>query len=168
MSIFFTSDTHFDHKNIMKYSKRPFSSVDEMNRVMIENWNRKVSNTDSIYFLGDLAFGDAHFANNVVNQLNGRKHFIRGNHDSVLNDKNFDRSQFEWIKDYYVLRHNDMKIVLFHYPIQEWDGMFHGSIHLYGHVHNNPFTGMKGSYNVGVDVNNYEPVSLEEILKKLR
>ena len=168
MTIYFSADTHFNHANIIKYCNRPFSSVEEMNEALIEKWNNKVKDNDQIYILGDLIFGNGLQANDILNKLNGKKFFIKGNHDPFLKDKNFNRSLLEWIKDYYVLKVNKQKIVLFHYPIAEWDGKFHGSIHLYGHVHNNPFPYELGrTYNVGVDVNNFEPVSLEEILERI-
>ena len=106
--------------------------------------------------------------------LNGKKYLIRCNHDKFLNDENFDTGSFEWIKDYFVLNYKKMKFVLFHYPILEWDGFFKGSVHLYGHVHNSgkdpeqntrlSILG-KNAFNVGVDVNDFFPVSIETIIK---
>jgi calcineurin-like phosphoesterase family protein len=172
MNIYFTADTHFSHKNILKYENRPFQSVEEMNEKMIEKWNMKVTNSDQIYILGDFFFGKGQDAEGLIKRLNGQKFLIRGNHDSFLRDK-FNTSLFGWIKDYFVLRHNNLKFVLFHYPIQVWDCKHHGAIHLYGHVHSNKenhhplLVELGNAYNVGADVNNFEPISLDEVLQKL-
>jgi calcineurin-like phosphoesterase family protein len=143
-----------------------------MNEKMIEKWNKKVAITDQVYILGDFFFGKGEDAEKLIKRLNGQKFLIKGNHDSFLRDK-FNTSCFGWVKDYYVLKQNNTKFVLFHYPIQVWDCKHHGSIHLYGHVHSNkenhhPLLAELGNaYNVGVDVNDFEPISLEEIMKKV-
>lgn len=176
--IYFTSDTHFNHANIIKLCGRPFSNVDKMNAVLIQNWNSCVKYDDEIYFLGDFMFkGGGEAANNLIQQLNGIKYFIKGNHDKFIDDGTFKKNNFVWIKDYHILNYQKQKMVLFHYPIFEWDGYFRDAIHLYGHVHNsgnNPeqqkrFNLLgKRAINVGVDVNNYFPVSIEEILEKTK
>lgn len=168
MSIFLTSDLHFNHKNIIKYESRPFKSVEHMDNQMITNWNRAVKPNDDIYILGDFCFGDGAFVNNLLDQLNGRKYLIKGNHDNFLKDKDFDKSKFVWIKDYFVLKHNKQKYVLFHYPIQTWDCQHHGSYHCYGHIHSNIGEhrmkyDILNSFNVGVDVNNFTPVNIDTI-----
>lgn len=173
MSIFFTSDNHFYHKNIIEYERRPYKDVEEMNERMIENWNKKVKNNDDVYILGDFSFGNGNETNSLLESLNGRKYIVRGNHDYFLDKKDFNMDLIEWAKDYYVLKYNKMKFVLFHFPIAVWDCKHHGSIHLYGHVHSNTTTDhplrfeLFNSYNVGVDVNDYMPVSIEKVLARL-
>ena len=104
---------------------------------------------------------------------------MRGNHEKYLDDPQFRQGAFEWVKDYYVLKYEGgLKIVLFHYPMLQWDGSHHGSIHLYGHVHNSgekyPDFGEKlemlGSraINVGVDVNDFYPVSIKAVMDKVK
>lgn len=169
--IFFTSDTHFGHKNIIEYEDRPFSSVEEMDKELIKNWNEKISHNDSIYILGDFAFCGKEQALNILDKLNGKKYLIKGNHDRLVNDKDI-AEKFEWIKDYFVLKYNKQKIILFHYPIQVWDCQHHGAIHLYGHVHSNKennhplLHNLENAFNVGVDVNEFKPISLEELLSR--
>jgi calcineurin-like phosphoesterase family protein len=165
--IYFIADTHFNHENIIRHSKRPFKNAIEMNNVIITNWNEIVSNNDDIYILGDFAFADGKTVNNILSQLNGRKYLLRGNHDSFMGNRDFNFKLFQWIKDYYVLRNNGQKYILFHYPIEEWDGAFHGSIHLYGHIHNNRVYDNGKCLNVGVDVNNFKPISIDEINKRM-
>jgi calcineurin-like phosphoesterase family protein len=149
-----------------------------MNNVIIHNWNSCVQEHDEIYFLGDFMFkGGGESANELLQALNGKKYLIKGNHDHFVNDKSFHKNNFVWIKDYYVLQYEKQNIVLFHYPIFEWDGYFKGAIHLYGHVHN---TGNdselkarahqdgKIAFNVCSDVNDFFPVSIEDIMNKTR
>lgn len=80
--IYFVSYTHFNHKNIIDYCNRPFNSVDEMNNVLIQNWNATVSNNDIIYHLGDFALGRKDTIMEITSNLNGKKYLIRGNHDN--------------------------------------------------------------------------------------
>jgi len=169
--IYFTADTHFDHENIIKLANRPFKNVEEMNFVLIENWNKIVKENDEVFVLGDFLFGEnSERASEILNALNGRKYLIKGNHDKYLK-KSFDRELFEWIKDYHDLKYNKRHFVLFHYPILEWDRCFEGSTHLYGHVHDMRQDEFKNIYNnkkamnVGVDVNNYSPISIEQVIQ---
>jgi len=175
--IYFTADTHFSHANIINLCARPFANVEQMNNKLILNWNSCVKNDDEIYVLGDFMFkGNGIDANNLLQRLNGMKYLIKGNHDKYLEDTTFDNDNFVWIKDYHVLNNQKMKFVLFHYPIFEWDGYFGNAIHLYSHVHNcskNPAQQKrldllgKMAVNVGVDMNGFSPVSIEEIVRKV-
>lgn len=144
-----------------------------MNQVLIQNWNACVSERDDVYILGDFLYrGTGKDANNILSKLKGKKYLIRGNHDKFLKEQDFDSSLFEWIEDYYILNHEKQKYILFHYPILEWQGYFKDTVHLYGHVHNCGKDGAqrdrlktlgKFAYNVGVDVNNFFPVSIKQI-----
>lgn len=168
---YFIADTHFYHERVIEFCDRPFRNVEEMNREIIKNWNAVVkSPKDEVYILGDFVYkGDGEQANRILKQLRGKKYLIKGNHEKYLNDKNFDDSHFEWIKDYYSFKYNKRKFVLFHYPILEWDGYYRRSIHLYGHVHNKRtdyFNGILGinAVNVGADMIDYKPISIDEIV----
>ena len=170
---FFISDLHFGHHNILRYESRPFKNVDEMDEALIKNWNSVVGDNDEVYILGDVSFHrDPEDTFNILRQLNGRKYLILGNHDKqILKDSKL-KEQFVWVKDYYKLTVNHTMLVMFHYPIQVWDCRHHGAIHLYGHVHSNVSNhamqyDIKNSYNVCADVNNYTPISLEEIIEKV-
>jgi calcineurin-like phosphoesterase family protein len=149
-----------------------------MNETLIKNWNACINNNDEIYILGDFAFKGSGFeAENIIKRLKGKKYLIKGNHDKFTEDKNFNGNSFEWIKDYYVLHYKKIKFILFHYPIFEWDGYFGDAIHLYGHVHNSgnnikeqekfKILGER-AINVGVDVNNFYPISIEEIMSRIK
>jgi len=170
--VFFTADLHFGHANVIRHCSRPFESADEMDEALIKNWNASVKSKDEIYILGDFTMRPAAEAHNYLKQLNGRKYFIKGNHDKFLK-KGFEpyMDYFEWVKDYYMLHAYGKCFILFHYPILEWANYYRGSIHLHGHVHNRNNTIeltkdlRSRAFNVGVDVNGYKPVSITEILK---
>lgn len=160
--VFFTSDPHFYHKRVIEYSKRPFSSVEDMNEKLIERWNSKVRPKDPVWLLGDVIFGGASKLAPIAERLNGEIHVVLGNHDPFrLMANTFTSVQF-----YKELRFENQHLVLMHYPIESWNSMHHGSIHLHGHTHGNS----KLTYNrmdVGLDANNWYPVSLEEVLEKI-
>lgn len=168
---YYTSDLHFCHANIIKYEDRPFNSANEMDDYLIYKWNNRVKKNDEVFVLGDFAFCDGNKANELLDKLNGKKYLITGNHDSFLKDKIFNKSKFEWIRDYAKINDDGNKVIMFHYPIAVWDCQHHGSIHLYGHVHSNkdnhhPLLLELGdnAINVGVDVNDYEPKTLKELI----
>ncbi|HFU4451001.1 TPA: metallophosphoesterase [Streptococcus suis] len=167
---YFIADTHFFHENIIFSCDRPFSNVEEMNNTMITNWNNRIKNNDDVYILGDMFFrADIKEINNTLKQLKGKKYLIHGNHDDYINHPDFDTSVFVFIKPYYTFKHNKRKFILFHYPILEWEGKKQGSILLYGHVHNDCpdyYSKVLGNnaINVEVDVNDFCPISLTQIL----
>jgi len=171
--IFFISDLHFGHANIIKHCNRPFTSADEMDETLIKNWNNTVKPKDEIYILGDLTLRSADEAHKYLTLLNGRKYFIMGNHDKFLRKGRFDKyaNDFEWVKDYEMVYIDGKCFVLFHYPILEWANYHRGSVHLHGHTHNrsvsfeSPGNLNRLAFNVGVDVNDFRPVSITEILK---
>lgn len=174
--IFFTSDTHFGHANIIKYCNRPFSSVEEMNEAMVKNWNRKVSPNDTVYHLGDFAFLPPDKANWYLSRLNGNKFLVPGNHDSETKIKEYAHinslNGFTILPSLYEFKAKveDEKIhfVLCHYAMRVWNKSHHGAIHLYGHSHGSlPEDPNSLSCDVGVDCWNFEPVSLDEILVKM-
>lgn len=166
MEYYFSADPHFDHKNIITLCNRPFKNVDDMNRSIIDGYNKKIKPNDVFYILGDFGWGDAeslrrHRAaincNNVV--------FIWGNHDKVLRSyKKLANQLFESTHDILDINIDGQLIVLCHYPMKEWNRFFHGSWHLYGHVHGNlsPDPGTLAC-DVGVDCHNYEPVAFQEL-----
>ena len=158
---FYTSDLHFDHSNILNYENRPWRNVDEMNRGLIQRINEKVGLNDELYILGDLTLRRNSIKCKHV-------HLIIGNHDYFATAK-YATYLFETISDYKEIYDNGTKLILCHYPILYWNGMEDkNTIHLYGHMHSRK--GMqhphKDAYNVGVDVNNCYPVTLEELLER--
>lgn len=170
--IYFTSDLHFDHENIIHLTKRPFRDAAQMNATLIKQWNATIKPSDEVYILGDVTMKNAEVANTYLKQLRGRKYLITGNHDRFIKNQDFDESLFVWIKDYYELKYQGTLFVLFHYPIMDWNGMYRNSIHLHGHIHSHAYDnfllqeqGIR-RYDVGVDANEFRPISIEEIIKK--
>ncbi len=167
--IYFTADLHFHHTNVINHADRPFSSAEEMNQALIDNWNQRVRTSDEVYILGDVTLKGVSYANEILPRLHGRKYLIKGNHDRFADQESFDKSLFGWIKDYYELKYQKQRFVLFHYPIDSWNHFYRGSIHLHGHSHNfsdyndrNVERGFR-RIDVGVDANHMAPISIEEI-----
>lgn len=174
--ILFTSDLHFGHKNILKYDKRPFESVEEMDEELITRWNKKVEKDDTVYLLGDISWYDDEKTANILNQLNGTIILIKGNHDKL---GPLVRKRFAQVHDYLELRMGKRRIVLCHYPVMCYNLHHHDGVMLYGHVHNSQddvfmekVIAMANSegiphlmFNVGCMKWNYEPVTLEEMLE---
>ena len=169
--IFFTSDQHFCHANIIKMCERPFADLAEMHATLIENWNAVVGKNDEVYILGDFQYkGSGQSATNILNKLSGKKHLIKGNHEKYLNSPQFDHTLYEWIKEYYELIYKDARFILFHFPILEWAHYWRKSVYLYGHNHRprKPVSEHwdKRAINVGVDVNRFCPISADEIYER--
>ena len=166
--IYYTSDLHIGHENIIRLCKRPYSNGREMSVDLIRRWNNKVTANDTVYILGDMFFRyeDIDVVKTTLKQLNGKKILIKGNHDNFLNQIKW-QDYFSTVKDIMKIKDNGRDVVLMHYPIEEWDGFFRGSYHLYGHVHNsdNGLRVIDRRYNVGVDVNDFEPKTLDELIE---
>ena len=166
--IWFTADTHFGHKNILKYTKRPFKTTTEMDEHLILKWNEKVQPDDEVYHLGDFALCSPGRLREILWRLNGKIYLIKGNHeDSALACKD----RFEWIKDYYELAMPDKNgyrekqyVMLFHYAMKVWNGSHHGTYHLYGHSHGTlPDDPTQRAFDVGVDCHDYAPINYEQV-----
>lgn len=161
---FFIADPHFGHEKIIKLCNRPFDNLIQMNEELIKNWNNKVSNEDTVYILGDFCFKMSKAdAIKILKQLNGKKILIKGNHDNYAGQRDFDNC-FEKICDYLQISKDKQQIILSHYPIIDYAGMYYGAKMIYGHIHNK-YIPHKDMYCVSVECINYEPVTLEEIEK---
>ena len=133
---YFISDLHFGHKNCMAFDNRPFKSIIENDETIIKNWNNTVGIDDDVYLLGDISWYNTTKTIEIFNNLNGHIHLIKGNHDSRLLKNRELQSRFCEITDYKELDIGNGKIVvLCHYPIPCFKNHYHGSYHLYGHVH---------------------------------
>ncbi len=139
MTDFITSDLHFGHPNIMKFcpNTRKFQDVHHMNGELIRMWNAEVQPTDTVYILGDISFADVRQTVETLKALNGRKILIEGNHDKKMMRETAFRAQFAEIHKYHEIQVSGVKVVMFHYPIAEWDQCHRGSVHFHGHLHQN-------------------------------
>lgn len=172
MTDFFTSDTHFGHANIIKYSKRPYKTVEEMDAELIANWNSVVKPEDRVFHLGDLAFASEARTMRILEQLAGQKFLCFGNHDKAARRSPGIQRYFSWCHDYHELNETidgrSVKVVLCHYPFISWNGMRRGSYMLHGHCHGSlryPFTGR--IMDVGVDPQNLYPISIDKVHRRL-
>lgn len=158
----FTSDNHFFHKRIMEFSPhtRLGGDMPTMNELMIQAWNSRVQHDDTVWMLGDVSFGSTEKTIQTLLRLNGFKHLVLGNHEQWLKGDAAE-SLFVSIQDYKKLKIDGKKVILFHYPITEWDGMHHGSYHLYGHVHGN-LTLPGRAMDVGIDARPQRDMGLWE------
>jgi len=150
----FTSDTHFNHKNIIEYCKRPFKTVEQMNEALIKKWNAKVMKDDIVFHMGDFIWKEYW---NIKHRLNGTVILIQGNHDED------NRSAIKQM----TITFNHKDWVLTHIPFEEHIP----DLCLCGHVHSAwkyKKYGHKIMINVGVDVWNFEPISMKQILDFIR
>ena len=173
-NIFFISDTHFGHANMLKFTNwdgtplRVFDSVEEMNEVMIENWNSIVKSGDKIYHLGDVFFGQKNI-DEIMPRLNGTKVLIKGNHDRLQLTR-----YAKYFKDVRGTCHVDGNYLLSHFPIHpDSKGRFVRGLH--GHIHsqrvlkclftNHDILKVPDPWyrNCCVEVNNYSPIPFEFI-----
>ena len=169
---FYIADLHLGHENIMRLSRRPFNTLTQMHSAIINNWNSRVTDSDTVYILGDIAFKamDIDEVLSLIRSLNGKKVLVEGNHDvKYLKNRSF-RALFEEITPYKKIYDNDRQVILSHYPFAEWDGFFRGSYHCYGHIHNNInetsdfMLTRPNAFNVGVDVIGFSPATLDELI----
>lgn len=196
MKTFFTSDTHFGHANIIRYSNRPWLEPGDLNEGgdwisrdiarhrcrqmdgdLIRAWNNTVSNDDIVYHLGDFNFGSATQALDLLMTLNFKEfNFVWGNHDDamrqaefILEGRNDDLfSSVNFIGDMPEIVVNDQKIVLTHYAMRVWNGSHKGVWNLYGHSHGSlPEDPHSLSFDVGVDCTKYVPISFEEVKERM-
>jgi len=156
MANLFTSDLHFFHDNVVKYSKRPWTA-EEQTEILIKMWNKQVKKNDNVYHLGDFVFMRS--VKNVdklielLKRLNGKKYFIKGNHcdDKVWKRIAEESGLVEWVKDYAKVIINGKKVIMCHYAFKVWDSSHYGSFNLFGHSHGNLEETTGKQLDVGID-----------------
>ena len=167
MKTWITSDLHFGHKNIMSFCPvtraRFRNDVTYMNEQMVIEWNAMIAPEDTVYILGDVAFLPAAKAAEYMMRCNGSKILIEGNHDrKTLRDPGF-RACFREVHKYLDVNYNGTKVVMFHYPISEFDQQHRGAVHLHGHLHG----GVSGLehfrvLDVGMDATGMIAISMDD------
>lgn len=189
--IWFTSDHHFGHVNVIKYCDRPFESVEEMDEEMVDRWNSVVAEKDEVFYLGDFTLQGGGVADSYFRRLNGKITVLANlwHHDkrwlrdlayvsmaqttgSIYGATGY-MSRWGavhtipavWVLEYSRMEDYPLAIVMSHYPFAEWDRKHYGAIHLHGHSHGNyPDEGRM--MDVGVDSHSFFPVSLDTILAR--
>lgn len=175
--LFFTSDPHYGHENILKYCHRPFSSIKEHDEELIRLWNETVPEDGIVFILGDIGFCSEAYLKSILNRLNGKIYWIIGNHDwrritpGIMN-------RFECITQQMVITVDNKIVYLNHFPFLCYpDSDRHPVYQFFGHVHSGPLSSSsdisrlvhlnKRQYDVGVDNNEYKPISFQDIMKKI-
>lgn len=178
--LFFTADPHFFHKNIIKYCDRPFKNTYEMNKTIVENWNKKIPKDAIVFILGDVSLtAIPKVLNDLLHSLNGTKYLIKGNHEKDALKKDYIKQHWAGIYDIAEIFVEDEEmsygkqhLIMCHYPMITWNAAHRNSWQLFGHVHGG--LSNKGvikhspaQMDVGVDTNNYTPYSYQEIKEKI-
>ena len=175
--VYFTSDTHFGHENIIRYCERPFRNAEEMNAELIRRWRETVPEDGIVFHLGDFAHGGSKLWNDILHALTGRKYLILGNHDMKSLHQGY-MGQFEHVTQQMTIKVGGQTIVLNHNPFLCYGGSYRDVWQLFGHVHSGlaSHTGLDHprlrmlftlQYDVGVDNNDFRPISFAEVKAKI-
>jgi len=157
--IWFTADWHASHKNIIKYCGRPFTNLEEMDDVLLNNYNELVSNGDKVYFLGDLTF-NAETAKNIMKRMKGNIIYVLGNHDTKI--QRVLEGRCDSVNRLLDIEVENQPITLCHYAMRVWNKSHFNSWQLYGHSHGR-LKPIGKQWDVGVDNNRFKPLSFEEL-----
>lgn len=188
MANFYIADTHFGHQNVLKYDTRPFGDHGEMEAALIQNWNQAVTDTDTVYILGDFIWGKKQSEwLKLTEQLRGKKALLRGNHDLGREQMSMELlARFETVADYLEIVDEGRRVTLCHYPILFYHGSYRPNCYmLCGHVHAtrendylerckaqmraDPQAGRGNVYNVGCMMPwmDYAPRTLDDLILAL-
>lgn len=176
-NVYFTSDTHFGHANIMRLCNRPFKTIGEMNDTLVRKWNEVVPEDGLVFHLGDFAYGPSGLWDDLLSQLNGRIVLILGNHDLQSLGEQY-MSRFEAIAAQMTMNIEGRKVIMNHYPFLTYSGVYHNGKsrvwQLHVHIHSGSMRNngrdkdripllLPTQYDVGVDNNDFKPVSWAHI-----
>jgi len=177
-NIWFTSDHHFFHKNIIRLCNRPFVDIKEMSEKLIENWNTHVKPNDIVFNLGDFCWsGSSDEWIKLMDKLHGKQILIIGNHDDRKcvekvenwykpreNDCRAVQTKLLFVRERLELRYGKKRYILDHFPQYNWMGCHYWVYNIHGHIHEkNSEIARVNSYNVSVERNEYRPISLKEL-----
>lgn len=188
--IFFSSDQHFGHRNVLRFCGRPYGDEKEMAKALIDNWNSVVTNDDIVVSMGDFFwFNDSHSIKKCIDKLNGKEiYLVLGNHDKRESFHRVTDERFHIVDGitHIFLRCDDaerwyqktFEIVCSHYPLMTWSHRDRGAINLFGHIHSGWLRSCDDydqnlplwrgqQLDVGVDNQNFTPVSFEDVLAQL-
>lgn len=169
--IYFTSDTHFGHANVIRFAGRPWQTIEQMGAALVASINARVGMRDELWILGDFSYRLGRDEALAIRQsiTCRRVHLVPGNHD-----RNWAVPELEGAfllePPIAKIKYEGYRFVCSHYPIMDWEGMRRGSIQLHGHIHSRPEYNEHNRgrglfrYDVGVDANGYRPVSIEEVM----
>lgn len=168
----YTSDWHLFHEGIIGYCNRPFDNIWDMHDAIVAGMNERVAPNDELFILGDVSFYGGEKVQRILEQVNGRKHFIIGNHDA----KNMKKWEgWQSVSHYLEIKDSGQNLVLCHYPFESWNKMAYGAIHLHGHRHGTRPPGLGRDQDecpwgfradIGVDPWKFRPVCLDDLGKR--
>ena len=174
---YYIADIHFRDEKVFVKCKRPFKNIYEYENEIIKRWNKKVTNNDTVYVLGDLVLDGCAEAIEILPKLKGHKKLIVGNHDENLCEQINQLKIFESIDFIKLVKDKGRNVCLCHYPLMDWMEFNRNGYHIYGHIHNKTaingaaysqikeYYKDKPAFNCGVDVVGFEPVTLDELIK---
>jgi calcineurin-like phosphoesterase family protein len=188
MAVWFTADTHFNHKNIIEYCSRPYADIEEMNKVIIDNWNSVVSEKDNVVVAGDMFMGRVETIDQILPQLKGTIFLVPGNHDNQKRLKACAAKGVRVVNKGYLKFSGDgvsrPRIIVLHNPhdfkprleiIEKECALKEETVlYIYGHIHDEAPSGLVKesehvySFHAGVDTNDYTPVLWDDIYKEYR
>jgi len=164
MTVWFTSDTHFGHTNILRLSRRPFADIQQHDEALVSNWNARVKRQDEVWHLGDFALDvDEKSLLYLFERLNGRKNLVVGNHDNCETLRLPWASKPKQIQEIVI---DQQRVVLCHFALRSWRRIRDGSVHLYGHTHGT-IPGTQHSEDAGVDAWDFSPITLQDLLARM-
>lgn len=169
--IYYTSDLHLGHQNVIQHCDHPFVTADEMDEELIRRWNAVVHRNDIVYIIGDFSFRSHRSVEEYLDALKGHKHLILGNHDRSWMKKANIEGRSESVSPMHSINDAGHMVTMCHYPMMSWPGMSHNGYMVYGHIHNNtnadywPLIADRPlMLNAGVDINDFKPVTLDEMI----
>jgi len=174
--IYYISDLHLNDQRVFDKCSRPFAGLSELEEEIVKRWNLKVTDSDTVYLLGDIAEDNFISCLETIKKLNGQKYLIVGNHDLKMLNQIKESGLFLGIEFMMLIEDKGRKVCLCHYPVMDWMEFSREGFHVYGHIHNktekqNPaykqmkeYFKDKPAYNASVDVTNFEPVTLDEMI----
>ena len=169
--IYYISDLHFGHRNVIGMDGRPFETVEQMDETLIRLWNERVTDEDDVYIIGDFAYRNGNTASWYLRQLKGRKRLVIGNHDRLMIQDAKAMEYFISVEKMIRVVDNDRVVSLCHFPVAEWNGKRHGGYHVHGHLHNRRdevyefMSRFEKALNAGYMLNGYHPVTLDELIE---
>lgn len=186
---FVTSDLHLQHKNIIlfEHTNRPFTSIEEHDNAVINNWNSIVGSDDIVFVIGDFIMGASENIPNILEKLNGTIYLILGNHDTKKKIEYYEEAKnVHVLGDHNIFYYKGTLFCMNHFPLEGdeegkhlktngWEVAtdifrehYDEAIYLYGHIHSEALPGMiSRTYHVGMDTNNLYPVLLDDIIKMI-
>ena len=169
--VYYISDLHFGHQNVIAMDRRPFAGIEEMDAALIRLWNERVTEADEVYILGDFAYRNGYAASWYLRQLAGRKHLIIGNHDRHTVQDGSAMKHFVSVEKMMYITDGGRTVSLCHFPVAEWNGKRRGGYHVFGHLHcrrDEVYQFMSRydrALNAGCMINGYRPCTLEELVE---